>query len=153
MNVSVDKPNNRLLIIVADDQLSLAIGRAGQNARLAAKLTNWKLDIKSENEYKKMLEEERRAKVPIEEIPGVGKKTSEALYSIGIETAHDLVNTSKDELLAVPGIGVKTATSLLSAAKKKLKAQQILMAKEKEEAEQREQQSQASEGESPEAAE
>ena len=44
-------------VIVPDDQLSLAIGKAGQNARLAAKLTNWKIDIKSESQFRKMLEE------------------------------------------------------------------------------------------------
>jgi N utilization substance protein A len=126
MNVSVDKENTRLLIIVADDQLSLAIGRSGQNARLAAKLTGWKLDIKSESEYKKMLEDERRSKVPIEELPGVGKKMSEALYAIGVETAYDLVNTPKDELLAVSGVGKKTAKALLSTSKKLLKEQQKL---------------------------
>lgn len=126
MNVSVDKENTRLLIIVADDQLSLAIGRAGQNARLAAKLTGWKLDIKSESEYKSMLEAERRSKVPIEEVPGVGKKMAELLYDIGVETAYDLVNTPQEELLAVPGVGKKTASTLLTQAKKMLKKQQKL---------------------------
>ena len=127
MNVSVDKENTRLLIIVADDQLSLAIGRAGQNARLAAKLTGWKLDIKSESEYKSMLDAERRSKVPIEEIPGVGKKMAEVLYDIGVETAYDLVNTPKEELLAVPGVGKKTASTLFTQAKKMLKKQQKLI--------------------------
>ena len=46
-------------VIVPDDQLSLAIGKAGQNARLAAKLTNWKIDIKSESQFRKMLEEKQ----------------------------------------------------------------------------------------------
>ena len=44
-------------VIVPDDQLSLAIGKSGQNARLAAKLTNWKIDIKSETQFRQMLEE------------------------------------------------------------------------------------------------
>lgn len=127
VNVSIDKENHRLLIVVEDDQLSLAIGRSGQNARLAAKLTGWKLDIKSVVEYKSMLEAERRAKVPIEEIPGVGKKLADALYTIGVESAHDLVNISKDELLAVPGVGEKTTARLRKRAKMLLKKRQKLM--------------------------
>jgi N utilization substance protein A len=126
LNVSIDKPNHRLLVIVDDEQLSQAIGRSGQNARLAAKLTGWKLDIKSETEYKKALEAERKAKVPIEDIPGVGKKLSEALYAIGVETAHDLLGVSKEELLAVPGVGEKTADMLIKTSKKMLKEQQKL---------------------------
>ena len=135
MNVSVDKENHRLLIIVEDDQLSLAIGRAGQNARLAAKLTGWKLDIKSESEYKSMLEAERKAKVPIEELPGVGKKLADAFYDIGVETAHDLVTIDRDELLSISGVGEKTAKSLLKTAKKLLKEQEKLMQLEKAEQE------------------
>ncbi len=126
LNVSIDKPNHRLMVIVEDEQLSQAIGRSGQNARLAAKLTGWKLDIKSETEYKKALETERKAKVPIEEIPGVGKKLSEALYAIGVETAYDLVGVSKQELLDVPGVGEKTADMLIKTSKKMLKEQQKL---------------------------
>ena len=127
LNVNVDKEDHRLLIIVEDDQLSLAIGRAGQNARLAAKLTGWKLDIKSESEYKHMLEMERKAKVPVEEIPGVGTKLADAFYAVGIESAHDLVTISKSELLAVQGVGEKTAASLIKTAKKLLKEQQKLL--------------------------
>lgn len=132
LNVAVDKDNHRLLIIVEDDQLSLAIGRNGQNARLAAKLTGWKLDIKSETEYRSMLEAERRAKVPIEEVPRVGRKLADALYAIGVETAYDLVNISDSELLAVPGVGQKTATTLRKTAKELLKKQQEIMAREME---------------------
>jgi N utilization substance protein A len=132
LTVNVDKENHRLLIIVEDDQLSLAIGRAGQNARLAAKLTGWKLDIKSESEYKEILKIEREAKVPIEKIPGVGTKLADSFYSIGVETAHDLLAISKEELLAVPGVGKKTAMSFTKTAKKLLKEKK----KQREELEQ-----------------
>ena len=144
LNVNVDKENNRLLIIVEDEQLSLAIGRSGQNARLAAKLTGWKLDIKSESEYKLIMEEERKAKIPIEEIPGVGSKLADAFYTIGIETAHDLVSVNKAELLRVPGVGEKTAASLLKKAKKLLKEKQ--KERERLEAEQQEEEEQLERG-------
>ena len=55
--VDVKKEENFAQVIVPDNQLSLAIGKSGQNARLAAKLTNWKIDIKSETQFRKMLME------------------------------------------------------------------------------------------------
>ena len=57
LTVSVDEEKHSALVIVPDDQLSLAIGKAGQNARLAAKLTNWKIDIKSESQFREMIQE------------------------------------------------------------------------------------------------
>ena len=53
--VDVKPENKSAQVIVTDDQLSLAIGKAGQNARLAAKLTNWKIDIKSESQFREIL--------------------------------------------------------------------------------------------------
>jgi len=53
--VEIDEKNKSALVVVPDYQLSLAIGKEGQNARLAAKLTNWKIDIKSESQYQEML--------------------------------------------------------------------------------------------------
>ena len=55
MAVDVKPENKSAQVIVTDDQLSLAIGKAGQNARLAAKLTNWKIDIKSESQFREIL--------------------------------------------------------------------------------------------------
>ena len=55
MAVDVKEEDKFAQVIVPDDQLSLAIGKAGQNARLAAKLTNWKIDIKSESQFREML--------------------------------------------------------------------------------------------------
>ena len=55
--VDVKEEEKFAQVIVPDDQLSLAIGKSGQNARLAARLTNWKIDIKSESQFRKMLEE------------------------------------------------------------------------------------------------
>ena len=56
LKVEVDEKEKSALVVVPDYQLSLAIGRSGQNARLAAKLTNWKIDIKSESQYKESQE-------------------------------------------------------------------------------------------------
>ena len=70
MAVDIKEEEKFAQVIVRDDQLSLAIGKAGQNARLAAKLTNWKIDIKSESQFREMLakaQEEKESKENIEE--------------------------------------------------------------------------------------
>ena len=56
MAVDIKEEERAAQVIVPDNQLSLAIGKAGQNARLAARLTNWKIDIKSESQFREMLE-------------------------------------------------------------------------------------------------
>lgn len=61
MAIDIDEENKSAEVIVSDEELSLAIGKAGQNARLAVKLTNWKIDIKSESQYRKILEEQNKA--------------------------------------------------------------------------------------------
>ena len=58
MAVDVNQEDKFAQVIVPDDQLSLAIGKGGQNARLAAKLTNWKIDIKSESQFRELLEKQ-----------------------------------------------------------------------------------------------
>ncbi len=61
MAIDIDEENKSAEVIVSDEELSLAIGKAGQNARLAVKLANWKIDIKSESQYRKLLEEQNNA--------------------------------------------------------------------------------------------
>ena len=61
LKVEIDEKNKTALVVVPDYQLSLAIGKEGQNARLAAKLTNWKIDIESESQYKAMLENQNKS--------------------------------------------------------------------------------------------
>jgi 5'-3' exonuclease len=105
---------------VADDQLSLAIGKGGQNARLAAKLTGWKIDLISKSERERQKEYERKARIDIEEFEAAGPKLREKLLREGIETVQDLLKTPLDELLAIQGVGEKTAEKLLEDAKELL---------------------------------
>ena len=74
--LSVDKEKNRMLVTVAEDQLSLAIGKGGQNVRLAAKLTGWKIDIKgaATGEIKELEEDKETNEIPKEEIKPVKEK-------------------------------------------------------------------------------
>ena len=71
MAVDIKEEEKFAQVIVPDEQLSLAIGKAGQNARLAAKLTNWKIDIKSETQFRKMFEESQKENTENEQTPSV----------------------------------------------------------------------------------
>ena len=116
-----------VLVVVPDNQLSLAIGKKGQNARLAAKLTGMRVDIKSESE----LEEERRreeeersqGRAAIEEFAGVGPQLVEKLAEEGLYSPQRIVRAGLGRLMEVPGVGEKKAERILAAAQEWLAAQ------------------------------
>ncbi len=117
--VMIDREKKEAFVTVADDMLSLAIGKAGQNVRLAARLTNWHIDIKSVSQRK--VEAEAKVEKGIDELlklPGVGKKTAEILYKAGFRNRDSLRNANKDILKSITGIGPKTADKILEAIKK-----------------------------------
>jgi N utilization substance protein A len=111
--------------VVEDDQLSLAIGKKGQNVRLASALIGLKIEIKGESEVKgevaealsRMLRASRMRQTPVAEIPGLGEKTAEKLVEAGIATLGDLLDKSAAELAELPGIGEKSAEKILEAAR------------------------------------
>jgi len=112
--------DNSMTVVVEDDRLSLAIGKYGQNARLAAKLVGWKINILSESEYKEQKRVEDQLKIYVSELLGVGKKLKEKLTKSGIETIQDLAKSSIETLTQIEGVGQKRAASLIEAAKKYL---------------------------------
>jgi N utilization substance protein A len=111
--------------VVEDDQLSLAIGKKGQNVRLASALIGLKIEIKGETEVKgevaealtRMLEASRLKQTPVSEIPGIGGKTAEKLAEAGVGSLFELLDKSAEELSEIPGIGAATAERLLEAAR------------------------------------
>jgi len=109
--------DNSMTIVVEDDRLSLAIGRGGQNAKLAAKLTGWKINILSETEYREQKKLEEQLKIYVSELPGVGKKLKEKLVANGIETIQDLAKCSVEDLVDIEGVAEKRASSLIEKAK------------------------------------
>ena len=117
LEAQVVEAEQKILVTVADDQLSLAIGKGGQNARLAAKLTGWKIDLISKSERERQREYEKKARIDIEELESAGPKLREKLIREGIETVQDLLKTSLTELLQIQGVGEKTAERLLEEAK------------------------------------
>lgn len=108
----VNESEHTVKVIVPDDQLSLAIGKGGQNARLAAKLTGWKIDIVGETEHSRQLEIDLAQRVEVGELPGVGQKLAENLAASGYRHVQDLDGVSTEEILKVPGVGAKTAEKI-----------------------------------------
>lgn len=121
MDVRVVEAEKRMVVIVADDQLSLAIGKGGQNARLAARLTGWKIDLVAKSEEKKRQDMERASRVEVEKLT-LGEATTQKLISAGIETVQELERCPLEKLTEIPGIGEKTAEKLLAAAREYLAA-------------------------------
>jgi len=115
--IIIDEDAHTMEVLVEDNQLSLAIGKKGQNVRLAAKLTNWKIDIKSRPK------DENAAPEPYDqllEIPGIGKLTAEILYKANYTTIQDVVSAKLEDLTAVPGIGEKKAKKIKESAEQAL---------------------------------
>ncbi|NQT95749.1 MAG: transcription termination/antitermination protein NusA [Candidatus Omnitrophica bacterium] len=119
MKITVDKENQTADIIVNDDQLSLAIGRRGQNIKLASKLVGYELNVKSKSEAEGKTEEaeEEQGAFPISELPGVGKKVLETLKGAGFNEVEDIAKVKLKDLLEIKGIGKKTAEKIYNAAK------------------------------------
>jgi N utilization substance protein A len=115
VNVDVYPPDKKMLVAVADDKLSLAIGKAGQNARLAAKLTGWKINIMSATEYDALKKSEEEEKVDIETIEEIGAKMIQKLLHSGFETAQDVIRADRERLMSVEGVGEKTADKIMAA--------------------------------------
>lgn len=115
--VLVDREGGVMTAIVDEEQLSLAIGRAGQNARLAAMLTGWKVDIVSATVYQQREREAALARIPLTDLEGVGAKTAERLMGAGITHVRDVVTAGLEGLLAIPGVGKVTAQKVLDSAR------------------------------------
>ncbi|MDA0748693.1 MAG: transcription termination factor NusA, partial [bacterium] len=114
--VVVDRREKRMTAIVDDDQLSLAIGKSGQNARLASQLTGWKVDIITESRFQEMQAEKAGTFIPLSEVPGVGKVMLTRMEEAGIASANDLASISLAHLIEVPGVGEATAEKVQIAA-------------------------------------
>ena len=115
--VYIDEENRYMEVIVPDDQLSLAIGKKGQNVRLASKLTGWKIDIKSESRMEKQSEEMREA---LKTIPNVGDVMARVLYNEGYRSIEDIANADPEELARKAGVGRKNVEKIVASAREML---------------------------------
>ncbi len=113
--VIINETEHSMEVIVPDDQLSLAIGKKGQNVRLAAKLTGWNIDILSETDAKKREDEEIQQLTRIE---GLDESTAQLLHRYGYRTPNDLVSVNIDTLIKLPGLDQESAEKILYGAKR-----------------------------------
>jgi N utilization substance protein A len=121
IRVIIDEVNRSMEVVVPDEQLSLAIGKRGQNVRLASRLTGWKIDVKSESKYTKSMRDGYQSLL---QITGVGEATADSLYKGGFGSAKEVAESNINELTQVSGITSKKAEKLLDAANEYLKITQ-----------------------------
>jgi transcription termination/antitermination protein NusA len=117
IRVIVDEADQSMDVVVPDDQLSLAIGRKGQNVRLASKISGWSLDVISESEYNKKLKDTYNSLLSLE---GVGEATAMSLYHEGFRSFSDLAGSSIEDITQVKGIDAEKAAKIIESAKKQM---------------------------------
>ncbi len=111
--VIIDEENRSMEVIVPDEFLSVAIGKRGQNVRLASKLTGWRLDVKSESKYNEAM---RDGYVSLLDLPGVTPALADALYAKGFFSAEEIGRASVEDLIQVRDISEQEAVDLIRAA-------------------------------------
>lgn len=112
--VIIDEENRSMEVIVPDEFLSIAIGKRGQNVRLASKLTEWRLDVISEERYSDIM---RDSYDSLMALPGVGMGTADLLYEKGFFSAEELSKASVEDLIQIRGVAEDKAIKLIEAAK------------------------------------
>ncbi|PYQ14462.1 MAG: transcription termination/antitermination protein NusA, partial [Acidobacteria bacterium] len=116
----IDEEQKIMEVVVEDKQLSLAIGKKGQNVRLAAKLVGWRIDIKSEEEKRQEVEAEmarmQRIVEELRSLEGVGEKTVQKLIDVGVGGLDHLLGMTDEEITSIEGVGPKTAEKIREAA-------------------------------------
>jgi transcription termination/antitermination protein NusA len=125
-NFEIDEARKRVRIITSEDQLSLAIGKRGQNARLTSKLTGWQVDIEAEHVVTKGFEEKVAEAIELlAAIPGIAREQADALVHAGLTRLEDLLQADESDLAGMPQIGEQAAVILeaarAEAAKRTLK--------------------------------
>jgi transcription termination/antitermination protein NusA len=115
--VIIDQANRNMEVIVPDDQLSLAIGKRGQNVRLASKLTNWRIDVKNESRYERQKQTGYQALL---RIPGLSTELADRLYEAGIGSLDEFVDSTLAELEDVTRLSSTTLEAMRTEANRLL---------------------------------
>ncbi|MBL7092011.1 MAG: transcription termination/antitermination protein NusA [Candidatus Omnitrophica bacterium] len=119
LGTEIDKAGKVARVLVDDDQLSLAIGKRGQNVRLASRLTGWNIDIRSKAEAKEKKEKEEK-KPELTGLAGIGQKSQAALIEAGFKALDKLAKSKVSDLIKIKGIGKKKAEKIIAQAKENL---------------------------------
>jgi N utilization substance protein A len=133
--VIINEADHRMELVVPDDKLSLAIGRKGQNVRLASELTTWKLDVISDTKFKQMEEE---AISQLQRVEGVTEAVARAMYRMGFRALEEIAEASLEELASIQGVGTEDAAAQIKVdadkAMERLRTEHIAAAKTRPEA-------------------
>lgn len=129
--ILLDEDAHSMEVIVPDEQLSLAIGRKGQNVRLASRLTGWGIDARSESEAE---EESRQARQSLAAVPGVSEVMAELLYQSGFKSAEDLSEAEAATINEITGIEIEKAQVILEASTRHVEEERERLALEAEQA-------------------
>ncbi len=117
----IDPGEKRMEVIVEEKQQSLAIGKKGQNVRLASRLIGWQIDVKSEEQKKQevlsVMESLTSSSTSLSELEGISARTIERLRESGIENVEHILELGQDKLMEIPGVGDKTAAKIMEAAR------------------------------------
>jgi transcription termination/antitermination protein NusA len=117
----IDPAEKRMEVIVEEKQQSLAIGKKGQNVRLASKLIGWQIDVKSEEQKKQevlsVMESLTSSSTSLSELEGVSERYIEKLREAGIENVERILELGEEKLKEIPGVGDKTAAKIMEAAR------------------------------------
>ncbi len=119
--VEVDYEKRRALALFEDDEISIAIGKNGQNVRLASKVTEFEIDAKSRSEVEGPVEEE----VFLSDIEDLPVRPVTLLVDNGIETVNEVINTSREALLEIKGMGEKTLDTFMTALMEKVEVEVV----------------------------
>jgi N utilization substance protein A len=111
--VVIDAETHTMELIVPDDKLSLAIGKKGQNVRLASQLTGWRIDIHAESKVRELEEQARRS---MSEIEGSNDDLAGTLFKLGWRSAEEVARANVQELGGVPGVGGEAGAERLKVA-------------------------------------
>jgi len=114
IKVIVDEENKRAGAVIPDNQISLAIGKGGQNKRLASKLTGYEIDTIKELDYSQMIAEETEEEIELADIKELAPSIVNKLISSGYETINDIIEADRETLLKIHGIGPKTVEQIYS---------------------------------------
>ena len=109
--IVIEEEERKIYAVLDESQISLAIGKGGQNRRLASRLTGYDIQTIKEDEYTQLVADET-GDIPLNEIEGISGKILQTLYMNGYETAQQIIEAELDELMELPGIGQKTAEKL-----------------------------------------
>ena len=115
LRIIIDEEEKKVSAVLDDEQISLAIGKGGDNRRLASRLTGYDIQTMREEDFRRLMEEQRDLDRSIEDVTSISGKQKAILIAGGYGTVRDVLNAGVDMLTQLPGVGVKTAEKIIAA--------------------------------------